>query len=94
MSSSFEEPINLKITIAKGCKGCGDKWIQEINNKCKKCHRCLNCCTRIDVEYSCAWQLRNNHGSSDNSRATSHLRMSNAAKERFKTSPLNKNRQQ
>lgn len=53
-----------KVALKDGCTGCGQLWdgtpapgrsIWE--GQCSRCKRCLECCGRKGIEYSCAWKF-------------------------------------
>lgn len=47
-----------KIKLADGCPGCGTRWDEPgAEGQCSRCKRCLECCGREAVPYSCGFKF-------------------------------------
>lgn len=76
------------MTLKEGCPGCNRKW-GEGEGQCSRCKRCLACCDKTSVPYSCGHR----HARLEALRPGHHQR-SQAAYERWANNPnvLSKNR--
>jgi len=87
---SFDNPINLPVKIADGCKGCGGLWHSQDfhEGQCLKCKRCLDCCGSTSVKYSCAWQYEKRFGGfANHSKKFEHERRSKIAQQSYYSNP-------
>src|SRR6266568_5413174 len=96
---SFENPINLPVKIADGCKGCGGLWggvyaecatfkqsgTKFYEGQCLTCNRCLDCHESKWVKYSCAWQYQRKWGGRPERHR--HDRLSREAYDRYASNP-------
>jgi hypothetical protein len=74
-----------KIALKDGCPGCGHPWGTK-EGQCSRCKRCLSCCDKERVPYSCGWKFAR--------KSLAQQVMSAAAYERWINNPrmLSKNR--
>jgi hypothetical protein len=47
-----------KMTLKEGCPGCQNRWDGYQEGQCSRCRRCLVCCGRAKVPFSCTSRLR------------------------------------
>jgi predicted aldo/keto reductase-like oxidoreductase len=43
--------------LKEGCTSCGRLWKEpDAEGQCSRCRRCLACCGKENVRYTCAWR--------------------------------------
>jgi hypothetical protein len=43
----------IRMKLRDGCPGCRRFWGRDSEGQCSRCHRCLACCGKLSVPFSC-----------------------------------------